>query len=514
MATAEELRAQIAAAEEGLRQDRQTEVALDSRFGQACERFKLRKKLQEVNALRARQRQSNQGLRTLIAKTDLEEPVTAEDAKAIVQKVSPHFFVEEETASCNDGLVKGAFVWKIAGMSWMKHALKHSQNDKYALSDKILNLGRDDERDDGDEEFDFVYHPSRAGISSCSEEASDGGCTHCASLAIRCLSDTSSTFRYKIFVQRNDGEFVQWGLQGEFCDVAKNQSTMLFGPDVQPMPGPALGIFGLSHEDLLRSEWVREDTLVAKFEIELLPAHGSDTLPQVPIMIDIPPPSLSSNFLSLLEEGKHCDVTFKVKGEPIKAHACVLAARSEVFDRELHSGMRESKSREVFIEDCEAHIFWAMLQFLYSDDFLHIEKSMKTGAASSREAGGGDAAESSPASKVRYLQDVLFVSHKYQISRLSAWCQRQLCDLVSATEVCSLLQQAHLLDATVLQEVCLKYIKSNMEKVVSTSEFAKVTSEWPELLLKIGLSASGVSPSTAASAVAAQQSFLRKRKRE
>lgn len=507
MATAEEIRAQIAAATDRFNQERQTAQALASEKTQALERQNLRNELRRVNRLTENQWITNQAARNEISDIDKDAPTPAallKHASVEDQKVSPVSVIAEENVACNAGILKGEFVWQIAGMSWLEHALKHCESDEYAVSEGCLSVGLDDC-------FDFVYHPRRGGIRANGDTRADT--THCASLAIRCLEPTSSTFKYKIFVQRNDGEFVQWGCQGDFCDHEVDKTMVILGPDVQSKPGPARGIFGLSHEELLQSEWVHQDTLIAKFEFELLPAHGCEYLPPQPITIDIPPPSLSSNMLSLFDEGKLCDVTFMVRSETIKAHACVLAARSEVFDRELHCGMRESRSKEVFIDDCEAHIFRAVLQFLYSDDFSHIQKSMKTCEANSSKAGTGDAADS-PSSKVRFLQDVFSVSHKYQISRLSTWCQRQLCDLVSHTEVCSLLQQAHLLDAKVLQEVCLKYIKSNMEKVVGTSEFAKVTSEWPELLLKIGLSGSGVSATTAASAVALQQSFLRKRKRE
>ena len=48
----------------------------------------------------------------------------------------------------------------------------------------------------------------------------------------------------------------------------------------------------------------------------------------------------STSMLSLLSSGKHSDVTFVVQGEHIKAHAAILSARSDVFDRLLDCGMR------------------------------------------------------------------------------------------------------------------------------------------------------------------------------
>jgi len=39
------------------------------------------------------------------------------------------------------------------------------------------------------------------------------------------------------------------------------------------------------------------------------------------------------------------------QGVPIRAHSQILRARSEVFDRQLSSGLRESMSNEIVIED-------------------------------------------------------------------------------------------------------------------------------------------------------------------
>jgi len=296
----------------------------------------------------------------------------------------------------------------------------------------------------------------------------------------------------------------------------------VIGPDVRAVGlGLAEGIFGLTHQQLLQSEWVHEDTLTVKFEVEVRPVTPDSYLPEKRATVEVPSSSLSSNFLSLLEDGNFSDITFVVKGETFKAHSQILAARSAVFQAELSSGMRESLTKEVIVTDCEPQAFKAMLRFLYSDEFGHMEVSMKDSQAKERSAtasdtgGSGEAGkQTSPTtSKLSFLQDILSVSHKYQVSRLSAWCQKQLCEMVSESEVCSLLCQAHLLDAKVLEEVCMKHIRENFERVAATEEFAKVTAEWPELLMKLSLMGLGASASTAASCLATQQIFLRKRKR-
>merc|ERR1711988_161287 len=111
------------------------------------------------------------------------------------------------------------------------------------------------------------------------------------------------------------------------------------------------------------------------------------------------------------------------------------------------------------------------------------------------------------------LQQLLAVSHKYQISRLRLWCERQLCECISIEHVCSVLCQAHLYEAKKLEEKCLNFIKTHMTEVVKTDAFGSLCAEWPQVSLKVTLHNAGVPESAAAAAVEKQEN-VRKRKRE
>lgn len=288
-----------------------------------------------------------------------------------------------------------------------------------------------------------------------------------------------------------------------------DMEDLIFGPDVTGDQA-ASGIFGLQHQDLLLSEYVENDALRVKFEFEVRPYTGDDAsrlLPANPTM-EMPAASVSANLLSLFEQERCTDVTFKVKGESIKAHSQVLAARSEVFERQFFGGLQESVSKEAVIDDTEPKIFKGFLKFLYTDDLEHVNATIRAcleGTSSSDTASG--------ITNISLLQDLLALGHKYQVHHLLSWCQQQLCGRITDEEVCSVLCQAHLCEAERLEGVCLSYIKERMSKLASTAEFAKLTTDWPELLLKISLHASGVAPKDAAAAVFAQQA-ARKRKRQ
>ncbi|WVZ83220.1 hypothetical protein U9M48_030389 [Paspalum notatum var. saurae] len=64
------------------------------------------------------------------------------------------------------------------------------------------------------------------------------------------------------------------------------------------------------------------------------------------------------------------DVVFQVGTQTFKAHRCVLAARSDVFSVELFGQMKESDTAAgggIHIDDMEAHVFKALLLFIYTD---------------------------------------------------------------------------------------------------------------------------------------------------
>eukprot|EP00404_Azadinium_spinosum_P049882 CAMPEP_0180764682 /NCGR_PEP_ID=MMETSP1038_2-20121128/38583_1 /TAXON_ID=632150 /ORGANISM="Azadinium spinosum, Strain 3D9" /LENGTH=494 /DNA_ID=CAMNT_0022799125 /DNA_START=55 /DNA_END=1535 /DNA_ORIENTATION=+ len=494
MASMEDIRAAIAAEELRLTQETQAEAECDVQLAEAYERQRLRRRLDTLKYERAMKSVVNARKRTRRDRVDEDRegpampglPTEARVDEDYQERI-PVCIPDGSHLSCSDAVTKREYLWKIEGMSWITHALYQDKADDVASSPGYFQVGSG--------RFDFVYHPQRGLV------ADDEGSWY-ASLAIRRWSNNKSTLRYKIFIQRNDGEFIQWGPQGDEPD--EGGYIRLFGPDVQSDHGPASGVFGLSHEALLQSEWVHDDTFTVKFELEVRAATPGESLPRKRVKLEVPPLSMSSDFLSMLEEGKLSDVSFVVKGQTLKAHSQVLAARCEVFEKQFQSGMRESVSREVVVEDCEPDIFKALLQFLYSDDFSHVTSCMKKYAAKLGDSTGGSEAagssEHSPfASSASFLQEVLSVSNKYQVTRLSIWCQQQLCDLISEANVCSVLKQAHLCEAKVLEDSCLTYIKEHLHAVAPLPSFAHLTAEWPELLLKISLFGMGLPSSVSAS---------------
>lgn len=262
---------------------------------------------------------------------------------------------------------------------------------------------------------------------------------------------------------------------------------------LQPDDPPcSLGIFGLSHEELLESQWVEHDTLTVKFELEVRPPRN---VIQQPLSTnEIPEATIHQDNQALLEEGICSDVRFMVQDEVIQAHSQVLCARSEVFRSQLTAGMQESISKVIKIEDCEVSTFKAFLQFVYTDRLPNLEELVSMPASSESRNENG-------APQLSQIQALLAVSHKYQVRRLQLWCEAKLSEQIDAVQVCGMLCQAHLFQAKQLEEACLCFIRDHADQVFTLPAYLELITKWPEIALKINLFSAGVSEAEALAAI-------------
>ena len=129
---------------------------------------------------------------------------------------------------------------------------------------------------------------------------------------------------------------------------------------------------------------------------------------------EIPGPTLSCDIRMLLQSGSYSGVQVQVQGEVIPAHLQILRARSQVFKRQVVSGMKESISKTIVIEDCDVATFKCFLRF-YTDNFPNLDKLIPP------EASGHAELQKDDHPQRLSLQALLAVSHKYQVSRLQLW---------------------------------------------------------------------------------------------
>jgi len=495
MATAEELHAQIEAA-------RRTGEVLDNESAQcrnallaANERQRLRRELDQINEANLSKRCCIRAHQMACRNVDADRcgpfapqgpvpdpesrvtPTRARDKKYYVKK-------QGDVASCRYNVFEKEHIWKIEGVSWLKRTLMQVGDDYVKSAPIYVGPQR--------EEFVLNYSPFGHQTRFYNDEDDEDDyvttCWQVGSLALHNLARDGTAFKYRFYIKRAGGEFVQWGNEGDACRSDYNEYNIRHGPDVQHResdeytPSGPIGIFGLSHDELLESDWIEDDTLTVKIQLQVRSCLPVDSLAYSGLAVDVPPPDLTANLKELLSDGKYSDVTVIVEGERIQVHSLILCMRSQVFDRLLNGGMRESIEKEVIIDDCDAVTFKAFLDFLYTDEFSGIETIMKDSAHA---CGPSD-------KSISFLQRVLAVSHRYQVSRLQLWCEQQLCDCLSAHDVCQVLCQAHLYDAKHLEEACLSYIAGNWAEVVANPAYGRLGVEWPELMLKMSMSSAGI----------------------
>ena len=391
----------------------------------------------------------------------------------------------ELCTSFGHAVTRGEYVWKLQQLSWLPSVLR--QEDLWAAKSKVLWVGGFP--------FQFVCNPHGGYLVSSfgwDDREAQG------SVAIMTCAPEEFVLRYRIYVKARDGSFAQWG---ETDDEIHDGEITAYGPDVnwqgQAYPPTVTGIFGLTFEQLLQSDWVEDDTLTLKFVLEVRPegCYESKLFSQA---VEVPEATMNRDTQALLEKGSCSDVRFIVQGEDVHAHSQVLCARSEVLEKQLTGGMQESASKVIVVEDCDVATFKAFLQFLYTDRLPTIDE-LGARAPSADQGGDGNV-------QLLQMQALLAVSHKYQATRLQRWCEAQLCERLSSAEVCGILGQSHLFQANQLEKACLAYIKRHLTEVLKLPAYTEMVTKWPEIGVKLSLFSAGVPEAEAAAVMDARSS--------
>ncbi|BBN17838.1 speckle-type POZ protein [Marchantia polymorpha subsp. ruderalis] len=181
--------------------------------------------------------------------------------------------------------------------------------------------------------------------------------------------------------------------------------------------------------------------------------------------IPLPEPDLGTHFGSLLDSGEGADVTFEVDGEVYQAHKLVLAARSPVFKVQLYGPTRDHNAGTIKIEDIEAPVFKAMLNFIYTDSLPDIHKLTASCSSSS----------------TLVTFHLLAAANRYGLDRLRIFCESKLCEEVSTDTVATTLALAEQYHASQLKAICLKYAAANLAAFMHSDGFEYLKNCCPTL---------------------------------
>nr|CAH66827.1 OSIGBa0148A10.4 [Oryza sativa] len=182
--------------------------------------------------------------------------------------------------------------------------------------------------------------------------------------------------------------------------------------------------------------------------------------------IPVPPSNLHQHLAGMLHGVEIADVEFSVGGEPFRAHACVLAARSPVFRAEL---LGPAAARSIKIDDdddMEPATFKALLHFIYTD---HLPNDSGFGK------------------DVAMQRRLLVAADRYGVDRLRAMCGAKLYESVSDGTVVDSLEFAEKHHCAQLKDACLGFMASpNVLGVVrKTDGFKRLVEGCPWVLKEI-----------------------------
>lgn len=165
--------------------------------------------------------------------------------------------------------------------------------------------------------------------------------------------------------------------------------------------------------------------------------------------------NLSDNLQTLVMNREHSDVKFRIKGNDIPAHKAILAARSPVFAAMLKHEMQEGLSNCIEISDIDQPVFEELLWYIYTGKAPRLKEL---------------------ASKL------LVAADKYDIERLKAICEENLCSELSLKNVTEYLILGDVFRAERLKAQAIHYVKMYATNVMKSSAWKSAVAAYPHIV--------------------------------
>lgn len=214
------------------------------------------------------------------------------------------------------------------------------------------------------------------------------------------------------------------------------------------------------------SDFVKDDCLVIHCTVGVV-KNRTETPKNT--QIHVPPSDMGHGFKELLHLGIGFDITFEVGDEKVRAHKCILAARSPVFRAQFFGPIGKPDLHRVAVEDVEPVVFKAMVNFIYADELPSIHEL---------------AGSVSMWTSTVLVQHLLAAADRYGLDRLRIMCEAKLCDELTPETVATTLALAEQHHCTELKSACLKFaaVRQNLGAVMETEGFNYLEETCPSLL--------------------------------
>uniref|UniRef100_A0A0D9VF92 Speckle-type POZ protein n=1 Tax=Leersia perrieri TaxID=77586 RepID=A0A0D9VF92_9ORYZ len=169
---------------------------------------------------------------------------------------------------------------------------------------------------------------------------------------------------------------------------------------------------------------------------------------------------LNQDLGNLLDKKNGADVTFYIGKERLRAHKCILAARSSVFKAWFFGAMSVKNRKTINIEDMEADVFSSLIHFIYTDSLPETSQD------------------------VVMAQHLLVAADRYNIERLKLICLEKLSKNINSNMVATTLALAEQHGCIGLKEACFEFLSSpaNLEATMASDGFEHLESSCPFVL--------------------------------
>ncbi|KAK1626005.1 hypothetical protein QYE76_000320 [Lolium multiflorum] len=214
----------------------------------------------------------------------------------------------------------------------------------------------------------------------------------------------------------------------------------------------------VKRDALEKSKHLKDDSFTIRCDVVV--AQEDVTSP----CVEVPPSNMKRNFTDLLLAGEGADVVFRST-----ATLSPPTAASSLPGLPSSKPMKEgSMGTVVQIDDMDATVFKAMLVFIYGDSMPAEE--------------GGDDGDG-----VVLLQHLLVAADMYGIPRLSAMCEKKLCEHIGVSTAMSILALADHHGCHGLKEACFEFLSCpvNLRAVVAMDGFDHLCGSCPPLIKEL-----------------------------
>ncbi|KAG8378621.1 hypothetical protein BUALT_Bualt07G0004500 [Buddleja alternifolia] len=274
-----------------------------------------------------------------------------------------------------------------------------------------------------------------------------------------------------VCLKSKDSKFVRAHVELKLLDQSGNENhycRSLFKDGDHTLPSLGYGtgwgcLNFINLASLESSEYLKDDCLKIQCSIRVFSSRTKELCD-----IEVPKPSIGSDFGELLESKRGADVVFEVGGERFVAHKWILAAAGSPIFR---SHFVEARNHEMIVGDVECGVFKAILWFIYTGTLMEEEQEALD-----------DCGESIFHS---FKGKILAAAHQFELTRLKKIVESQLLGRVSVASVAYLLHLAHTYDARDLKAACLRFSVDNQAALQELDAIHYLQENCPLLFLDL-----------------------------